>query len=360
MIDKSLELLKPFEAEGIDALFVVTPANQRYLEGFTGGDCFMLSTGKKNFLIADSRYLEMAQRECRNAEVVPHRAPNPPLHDVVASLAADNGLRRIGFEKDRLVWGLYDDIAKALSRAGAELVPTSSLVEGIRARKSPEEAKKIEAACAIADKALKDALPLVKAGISELDLKIELDYRLKTGGAEDAAFDTMVLFGARPSQPHASSRRDVPLAPGDFILIDYGACLDGYRSDTTRTFVFGRASGEQKAAYSAVLKSQEESLRMVAPGANGREINDMALGIIRGRGLPAFEYGIGHGVGLEIHEVPFMRQNTDVLLETGMVVTIEPGSYKPDWGGIRIEDTVLVTPDGHRALTRFPKELMEL
>ena len=111
MIDKSLELLKPFEAEGIDALFVVTSANQRYLEGFTGGDCFMLSTGKKNFLIADSRYMEMAQTECRNAEVVPHRAPNPPLHDVVASLAADNGLRRIGFEKDRLVWGLYDDIA---------------------------------------------------------------------------------------------------------------------------------------------------------------------------------------------------------------------------------------------------------
>jgi Xaa-Pro aminopeptidase len=360
MSDKSQELEKLFEAKGIDSLFIVKPANQRYLEGFTGRDCFMLAAGHKNFLIADSRYVEMAQAECRSAEVVPHRAPNPPLHDVLARLAGDNGLRRIGFEKDRLVWGLYDDIAKALSRVGAELVPTSSLVEGIRARKSPEEIKRIEAACAIADKALEDTLPLIKAGISELDLKTELDYRMKTGGAEDVSFDTMVLFGARPSQPHASSRRDVPLKAGDFILIDYGACRDGYRSDTTRTFVFGKASDEQKVAYAAVLRSQEASLQMVSPGANGRDINDLALGIIKDCGLPAFEYGIGHGVGLEIHETPFMRQNTDVYLEADMVVTIEPGSYKPGWGGIRIEDTVLVTPDGHRVLTRFPKELMEL
>jgi Xaa-Pro aminopeptidase len=346
------------ELQDLDALFITNPANQRYLEGFTGADCFMLATAKKNFLIADNRYIEMAQSECRSAEVVPHRAPNPPLHEVAARLAGDNGLRRIGFEKNRLVWSLYDDIAKAV--ADVELVPTSSIVEGIRAKKSPAEAAAIETACGIADRALKDVLPIVKEGISELDLKIELDYRMRTGGAEDTAFDTMVLFGARPSQPHANSRRDVRLKPGDFILIDFGARLDGYRSDTTRTFVFGHAGEEQKRAYNAVLRSQEASLDAVFPGANGRDINDIALGIIKGEGFPAFEYGIGHGVGLEIHEEPFMRQNEDVFLETGMVVTIEPGSYKPGWGGIRIEDTVLVTPDGHKTLTRFPKEFVEL
>ena len=360
MTDRSRELWKIMEIQGLDALFITNPANQRYLEGFTGGDCFMLATANKNFLIADNRYVEMAQTECRGAEVVPHRAPNPPLPEVVARLAGDNGLRRIGFEKDRLVWSLYDDIAKAIAGTGAELVPTSSLVEGIRAKKSSAEAESIEAACGIADKALESVLSVVKEGISELDLKIELDYRMRTGGAEDAGFDTMVLFGARPSQPHANSRRDVRLKPGDFILIDFGACLDGYRSDTTRTFVFGHADAEQKRAYNAVLRSQEASLEAVSPGANGRDINNIALEIIREEGFPAFEYGIGHGVGMEIHEEPFMRQNTDVFLETGMVVTIEPGSYKPGWGGIRIEDTVLVTADGHKTLTRFPKELMEL
>ena len=360
MIDRSRELWKILESRGLDALFITNPANQRYLEGFTGGDCFMLVTAKRNFLIADNRYIEMAQAECRSAEVVPHRAPNPPLHEVVARLAGDNGLRRIGFEKDRLVWSLYDDIAKAVAGVPAELVPTSSAVESIRAKKSPGEAESIEAACGIADKALEDVLSVIKKGISELDLKIELDYRMRTGGAEDAAFDTMVLFGARPSQPHANSRRDVRLKSGDFILIDFGACLDGYKSDTTRTFVFGHADEEQKKAYNAVLRSQETSLEAVSPGANGRDINNIALEIIRGEGFPAFEYGIGHGVGLEIHEEPFMRQKEDLFLEAGMVVTIEPGSYKPGWGGIRIEDTVLVTPDGHKTLTRFPKGLMEL
>jgi Xaa-Pro aminopeptidase len=348
------------ELQDLDALFITNPANQRYLEGFTGGDCFMLVTAKRNFLIADNRYTEMAQAECRSAEVVPHRAPNPPLHDVAARLAGDNGLRRIGFEKNRLAWSLYDDIAHAIAGAGAELVPASPLVEGIRAKKSSKEAEAIEAACGIADRALEDVLSIIKEGISELDLKIELDYRMRTGGAEDTAFDTMVLFGARPSQPHANSRRDVRLKPGDFILIDFGARLDGYRSDTTRTFVFGHADEEQKRAYNAVLRSQEASLGAVSPGGNGRDINDIALGIIKSEGFPAFEYGIGHGVGLEIHEEPFMRQNEDIFLEAGMVVTVEPGSYKPGWGGIRIEDTVLVTPDGHKTLTHFPKGLMEL
>jgi Xaa-Pro aminopeptidase len=128
----------------------------------------------------------------------------------------------------------------------------------------------------------------------------------------------------------------------------------------TRTFIFGGASDEKKKAYETVLRSQTACLEMVSPGANGRDINDKALGIIRNEGLPAFEYGIGHGVGLEIHEEPFLRQNTDITLAENMVLTIEPGTYKPGWGGIRIEDTVLVMRDGCSALTRFPKELIEL
>jgi Xaa-Pro aminopeptidase len=282
------------------------------------------------------------------------------LGKVIAGIAAQNGFKRVGFEREVLTWGEHEDIARPLREVGAELVPTSSIVERIRGVKSAEEIAMIGAACNIADDALRGLMPFIKPGVSELDVRTELDYRLKKLGAEDTAFDTMALFGARASQPHASARSDVRLKNGDFILIDYGAMKDGYRSDTTRTFVCGQASPEQRTAYGAVLESQLESLAMVRPGANSRDINDKALGIIREAGLPAFEHGIGHGVGLEIHEEPVMRQKHDAILEPGMVLTIEPGAYKPGWGGIRIEDTVAVTPDGNRPLTLFPKELMEL
>jgi Xaa-Pro aminopeptidase len=353
------KLKKIFAREGIDALFITKGANQRYLEGFTGADCFLIASPMKNFIIADSRYTEMAADECQTAEVVPHRPPYPLLAEVVTIIAHDNGFFRLGFEKDRMTWGMYDGIRLAAEAYGVELIPTVSVIEALRAIKTPEEADKIQDSCRIADRALDELLPLIKPGVSELDLKIELDYRLKKLGAEDVSFDTMVLFGARASQPHANSRGDARLREGDFILLDYGACKDGYRSDTSRTFVCGKASIEQKLAYGAVLKSQIASLEMVSSGANGRDINNLALGIIRRDGFSPFEYGIGHGVGLEIHETPFLRQNTDVILEEGMIVTIEPGTYKPGWGGIRIEDTVLVK-DGRRVLTRFPKELMEL
>jgi Xaa-Pro aminopeptidase len=359
MDDNMNKLKEIFDKEGIDALFITKTANQRYLEDFTGLDCFLIVSPEKNFLIADSRYIEMAGKECRTAEVVPHRAPNPPLPDVLAGIARNNGYNKLGFEKDHISWGMYNAISQKTG-SETELVPTSMLVEGMRAIKTPKETNMIETSCKIADRALAGVLPLIKQGISELDLKIELDYRLKTGGAEDVSFETMALFGARTSQPHANSRRDVRLKNGDFVLVDFGACTDGYRSDMTRTFICGGASDEKKKAYGTVLQSQLACLEMISPGTNGRDINDKALGIIRGEGLPAFEYGIGHGVGLEIHEEPFLRQNTDVTLAADMVLTIEPGMYKPGWGGIRIEDTVLVTSDGCAALTRFPKELIEL
>ena len=360
MDDRNEQLKKALEAEGLDALLLTKRANQRYLEGFTGADCYMIVSPKGNFLIADPRYTEMGERECRTAKVLPHRPPHPPFGEVIAKLAKDMGFRRLGFEKDSIGWGQHEAIESNLAGSEVRLVPASPLVEKIRARKAPEEAAMIGAACQIADRALKDLLPLVRPGVSELDLKVELDYRMKSGGAEDVSFDTMVLFGQRASQPHANSQGDVYLRKGDFILIDYGATKNGYHSDTTRTFVCGKASDEQRRAYDTVLKSQAETVAMIAPGANGRDLNDRALTILKEAGYPPFHYGLGHGVGLEIHEEPGMRQNTDAILEPGMVLTVEPGVYLPGWGGIRIEDTVMVTGQGHSVLTFFPKELMEL
>jgi Xaa-Pro aminopeptidase len=354
------KLSAAMEASGLDALIVTKRANQRYIEGFTGGDCYLLASKRGNFLFADSRYTEMARKECPDAEIVPHRHPHPPLEAVMAKVVREHGFRKIGFEGGHMTCDLHSAIAKELSGENAEMISAPSIVEKIRARKDPGEIELIAAACETADAALAALVKTIKPGASELDLKTELDYRLKTNGADDVSFDTMVLFGARSSQPHANSSREAKLAAGDLILIDYGAMSAGYRSDTTRTFVFGKASGKQKRAYETVLAAQLESLAMVRAGANGRDINDRALGIIRDAGLPAFDYGIGHGVGLEIHEEPFMRQNADVILEPGNVVTIEPGTYSPGRGGIRIEDTVLVTENGREILTSFPKELTEI
>lgn len=360
MLNRATQLEAALKEAGLDALILTKRANQRYLEGFTGGDCYMVVSGGANFLVADTRYTEMGERECRTAKVCPHRPPHPPFGEVIAAIARDNNFGRVGFEKDHMTWGQHEEIEKYARPSGIGLVPTESLVEKIRAKKTPEEAVLVAEACLIADRALEGLLACVKPGVSELDLVTELEYLMKTGGSDEASFETMVLFGARASQPHATPRRDVRLAPGDFILIDYGACKDGYRSDTTRTFVCGKATDEQKRAYETVLRAQRASLEKTAPRANGRELNKLALDIIKDAGLPGFDYGIGHGVGLEIHEEPFLRQNADVLLEPGMILTIEPGTYKPGWGGIRIEDTVLVTGDGYKVLTGFPKELMEL
>ena len=360
MTIKEEQLLKVLGGAAVDALIITKPENQRYLECFTGRDCFMLVSARGNYLVADSRYAEMGKRECRTAFVLPHRPPHPPLGDVLAGIAREKSFKRVGFESGNITWGDYDDIARHMEAAGIEMTPTSSLIEGMRAVKAPHESAMIGAACQIADRALKDLLPQIRPGVSELDLKIELDYRMKTGGAEETSFDTIVLFGARSSQPHANSQRNVYLRNGDLILIDYGAAKEGYRSDTTRTFVCGRAADDQRFAYETVLRAHMECVEMIAPGVDGREINDRAVRIIRDSGLQAFEHGIGHGVGLEIHELQSLRQNANATLVSGNVITIEPAMYSPGWGGIRIEDTVLVTDDGHSVLTFFPKDLIEL
>jgi Xaa-Pro aminopeptidase len=345
---------------GIDALFIAKPVNQRYIDGFTGGECYMIASKEKFFLLADSRYTEWAASECRESEVVPHGGTYGTMPEVAAKIIGDSGLTKIGFEDDILSWSLSEKISEAISKTGAKLVPAPSLVERIRSRKSGGEARRIAAACEIADKALESVMSLIKPGVSEFDIKTELDYKMKTGGADDVSFETIVLFGARTSMPHAISRKDALLKAGDFALIDFGALYDGYHSDMTRTFVCGRASDEQKAVYNAVLKAQLAAIEELAAGVNGRDLCDKATRIIREAGFPPFSHSLGHGVGLEIHEFPSLRSGRDEYLAADMTVTIEPGSYKPDRGGVRIEDSALITDGGNRILTHFTKELTEL
>jgi len=346
----------------IDALLVTRDANQRFLEGYTGSECFLLVSPNESWLVADSRYTEQAKQECRTAKVVQHRDPCPPYDQVIVGIAAERGLKRIGFEKAVLTYAQYEALQKEAQKTGGiELVPTEGILEKRRMVKTSEEIALIRKACGVADKALEAALSELREGMTELELARELEARIVQAGGDGAAFPTIAAFGAHASQPHAVPSADARLNLGDFVLLDFGALVAGYRSDTTRTVVFGKASDRQKTVYAAVLEAQRLGIEAMVKGASGKAPDAAAREYVRTKGHPEFGYGVGHGVGLEIHELPFMSRKCEETLQPGMVITCEPGIYVPGWGGVRIEDSVLITESKPECLTRFSKDrLLEI
>lgn len=359
MDTRYLRLRKILDAASADAVIIAGRADQQWLEGFLGGDCVLLASGEKNFLIADTRYEEMASRQCRTAQVVLHKRGETTIGDIAAACAKGSGLRTVAFEQD-MSWSLWAELAESFKAADISLAPLGVSITSMRAIKDDAEIEATREACRIADRALEHLVSMLRPGVSELDMKTELEYMMKKMGADDVSFDTMVLFGARSSQPHAVSERETVLKDGDFVLIDYGAAYRGYRSDTTRTFVCGRADERQRDAYSAVVRALDRSLEMIRPGAVGKDICLEAERIIEDAGFPPFGHALGHGVGLCIHEAPSLRRVSEDVLEPGMIVTAEPGTYISGWGGIRVEDTVVVTETGCEKLTHFRKDLIEL
>lgn len=353
------KLAATLEAEGVDAFLIGSGPNARYFEGYSG-EGYLLASADRSFVITDTRYTEWAQNECKRAEVLIHRRGPSEEGDLVAGSAKRSGWKRVAFDPTSMTYAAHAEIAKSFAAAGIEFVPVEINMAELRAVKDAEEIELTERACRIADEALERFLPNLRPGVTELEMQAELDHIMKKLGSESESFSTMMLFGAKSSQPHATPSADARLQPGDLVLIDYGASVGGYRSDTTRTFVCGEATPEQRAAYNAVLEAQMITVGMVRPGAICRDLHDKAVSVIEENGIPVFEHSLGHGVGLQIHEMPKVGPRSDTPLEPNMIITIEPGSYRPGWGGIRIEDTVLVTPEGGRTLTFFPKTLTEL
>ena len=354
MIQRLVDLRKNLSSEGLDAILVTSDANQRYLEGYTGSECYLLVTLDATYLIADSRYTELAANDCRFAKVVQHRDPCPPYNEVIRGICASSGVKRLGFEKNSASFTQYDDISRSFANTDMELVPTSDICERLRIYKDDEEKRYTIKACEIADKALYELLPKMKQGVSELDMVYELEYLMGKGGSECVSFQTMVLFGAGSSRPHAVPSHNVKLRAGDLILIDYGAVYNGYRSDTSRTFVSCEADSRQNEQYERVLKSQLAAIAAIKHGVLAKTVDEISRSMLSGEGC--FTYGLGHGVGLEIHELPFIRRTSDYMLERDMVITVEPGVYVPGWGGIRVEDTVIVDDECAQVLTKFPKD----
>ncbi len=342
--------------KGVIAMVISGPESVSYLSGFRGGEGALVVSDDLLVLYTDFRYIEQAQTEA------PEWSIRKWGRDAYTQLAADitKELRagRIGFEAHIISVANLRRLQKGdLQREWYEM---SGVVEEIRAVKVEQEVISIGKACSIADRALEAVLPYVVPGVTEAHVANELEYLMKKFGSETVSFETIVAFGSHSSLPHAVPG-DRTAEAGDFVLIDFGAVVDGYHSDTTRTFVLGEASDKQREMYDATLEAQLAAVSGARPGMNGSEVHEIAREVLDRHGLAeTFGHGLGHGVGLEVHERPIVSPAGKESLEPMNVFTIEPGVYIPGVGGVRIEDTIVMRDDGVEMLTSFPKELRVL
>ena len=341
-----------FPGRRLDGLLVTNPENLYFLSGFSGTDGRLLLTRRRAYLITDSRFLEEARREVTpDFEVVLQERSLPKT---LSGLVSRLRLRRVGFEEDNLTYADYRRIKAAL--AGKSLVPSGSPIERLRLIKETEEIKLLRESAGLADKFMARLAAGLHTGITEKEVAGRLLNGLQNSGLRPA-FEPIVAFGPRSSQPHAvpSDRR---LKPGNIILIDMGVRLKRYHSDLTRTYAWERFPPRFQKIYRLVEEAQARAMRAIAPGVKASLIDAQARDYLRERGWgDYFSHSLGHGVGLEIHELPRVDSRSPEVLREGMVFTVEPGLYLPGWGGIRIEDMVEVTADGYQRLTHSPAGL---
>lgn len=349
-VDKIRELL---EEKGLDGILLYKPENRRYASGFTGTTGYVLITDIDAKFITDFRYIEQAEAECGGFEII-EISSNKTIIDVLN----EEDLCKLGVEEDHMTYGQSIEFIGKLE--GTNIFPLEGAMLQLRSVKTGEEIENIEKAAAIADEAFSYILSFIKPGLTELEVALELEFFMKRQGASDLSFQSIVASGARSSLPHGVAS-DKVIEIGDLITLDFGCIYKGYCSDMTRTLVLGKANEKQKQIYNLVLKAQEISLKAVQAGITGIDLDTIARDIIRDNGYGQyFGHGLGHGVGLEVHELPNINARGKEPIEPGMVLTIEPGIYIPNFGGVRIEDLVLVTPDSYKVLSKSTKNLIEL
>jgi Xaa-Pro aminopeptidase len=337
---------------GLEVLFVSNPHNVRYLSGFVEGkDAKIVITRAGATLITDGRYLVEASQQ-----PFPHRILLK--RSELNQLLGEYFQGRVGIEADHLSVATLESFKRDFP--ALEFVSTSGVFENLRRRKTPEEIGLIRMAAELADRGFGQILPLLQPGIREIDVALELEYFLRKNGSEGLAFATTVASGERSAMPHggASERK---IQQGELVTLDFGCVVGGYCSDMTRTVAVGKLSDELRSIYQAVLEAQTLALAAVGPDARGQDLDALARNHLASRGYGEyFTHGLGHGVGLFVHEGPSLNQTSQDTLEASNVVTIEPGVYIPHLAGCRIEDLVLVTPTGHEVLSKSPKHLLEL
>jgi Xaa-Pro aminopeptidase len=345
------------DGAGCDAVLVTNLTNVRYLTGFTGSAGLLHVTGDGALLLTDGRYATQSAQQL-GAAGVDAEVFIGNVAEQQAALAKAVSAGRLGLEAGHATWGQQRSFADLLGGSVA-LVPTDGLVEALRWAKDAGELARIEAASAIADQALASVVRGLTELPTEREFGLELDFAMRRLGASDVSFETIVAAGPNGAKPHArpSDRR---VEEGELVVLDFGALVDGYHSDMTRTVCVGEPrSPRLRELVDVVAASQSAGVAAVRAGASARDVDGVCRSVIVEAGLGEhFVHGTGHGVGLDIHEHPLLNQLATASLDAGFVVTVEPGVYLPDVGGVRIEDSVVVTADGCRPLTNAPKDLV--
>ncbi|HHT9139606.1 MAG TPA: M24 family metallopeptidase [Candidatus Tripitaka californicus] len=336
--------------KGLDGLVITKLPNVRYMSGFTGSEALILLTRDRFIFLTDFRYIEQAQGECKDLEIVERkRSPMKALGNLVKK----QGLKVLGFESEALSFAQYAEL-KGLAR---KVIPVKGMVEEMREVKEEEEINRLKGAIKIAEEAFKKVLKGIRPGLTDKQIANRLEFDMKEAGAEGAAFNTICVVGERASQPHALPS-GVAVRPGNSLLIDWGARWRLYNSDLTRVVFLNRITSQAKKIYRIVKKAQGLAIEKIREGVSAREVDLAARNYIESQGYGKnFGHGLGHGIGLEVHESPRLYKTNRRLLKAGMVVTVEPGIYVPQQGGVRIEDVVLVKRDGYEVLSHTPKAL---
>ncbi|NLY11098.1 MAG: aminopeptidase P family protein [Firmicutes bacterium] len=340
---------------GLEAFITSNSANVQYLSGFTGSaGTVVLGANGEAILITDSRYTEQAQSQCPGFEIILGGGPN-----TLKAQFEKIGAKRVGFEPNHTNVASFERMKAALPEI--EFVSAYSIVENVRIIKSEEEIEYIRQAQRVMDRVFPKLLELVKPGITEFELATEFMYQVNKAGAQNGLPVPIVASGWRSSLPHGTAS-DKKVEYGDFITFDLVVAVKNYKTDMTRTVVVGKADEKQKAVYETVLKAQREGIASMVVGASGVHPDKVARDVINATEFKdfCFQYGVGHGVGLDVHERPFMGPYCPDTLAEGMVITMEPGIYIPGWGGVRIEDVVVVTEKGPEVLSTLATELLIL
>lgn len=352
--DRRAGLERFFTSYNLDAILFSSQQNIRYLSGFTGSEGALLMTREGGWLLCDSRYTSQALTEVVDCEVRQFSEKQDAVRDLVDEL----NILRLGFEASHTTVEAFMDLSGKLQ--GRELVPVGTKLDQIRSCKDQDEVERLGKVAQLASNALRSIIGLLRPGISEAFIARELEFEMLRQGADGRAFDFIVASGERGAMPHGRASEKL-IRYGELVTIDYGAVMDGYYSDETVTVAIGTPDERGREIYSIVREAHDRAIAVAKPGMSCCDLDAVARNYIRECGYGEyFGHGLGHGVGLEIHEKPTISPRSDMFIEEGMVFTIEPGIYIPGFGGVRIEDTVVATTGGCRLLTQVPKELMML
>ena len=338
-----------------DALLVTNPVNRRYLSGFTGSAGALLIAQGHAALVTDFRYREQAPQQAQGFEIIEH---GNVMNATIADVLRQWGVKTLLFEDASMTIASYRSLEIAIDFA--QLLPAGALVEQLRMVKDECEIAIMQEAADLADRAFTHILGFIKPGVTETQIALELEVFMRSQGATSSSFDTIVASGERSALPHGVAS-DKAIGRNEFVKLDYGAYYKGYCSDITRTVVVGTPSDKHREIYLIVQEAQQYALDHLVPGMTGKEGDALTRDIITRYGYgECFGHGTGHGLGMEIHEAPRLSLTGDTVLTPGMTFTVEPGIYLPGFGGVRIEDDVVMTESGIHILTRSPKHLITL